>query len=275
MNIAPSPVLLRIILTYEELSLVLKLMNAATLPGLKPPQTEPLTPEQEVQGLLFAERSLRARELARRTADNHLVVHAALLSAVGACAYADQVVIVQHIRANGEVIDLYGSVQDELVVAHTLPEPGLHQLSVLEDIAALATQALAACGCESLQPASGGSLTVTDEALRQTQELAQQGALREATARLVGAADAPFAAALVEALSAPHAVSIFLFLRRQADGTIVPYELSVLHTAATAWLFTQLPQSEGVRRVAPVTTRGLLDALMAELKTTPHVTVSA
>ncbi len=275
MDTTASPVLLRIILTYEELSLVLKLMNAAALPGLRPPQAEPLTPEQEVQGLLFAERSLRARELARRTADNHLVVHAALLSTVGACAYADHVVVAQHIRASGEVIDFYGSAQEELVVAHTLPEPGLHQLAVLEDITALASQALAACDCLSLQPGNGASLTVTDEALRQTQDLAQQGALQEAAARLVGAGDAPSAVALVGALSVPHAVSIFLFLRRQADGTLARHELSVLHTAQAAWLFTQLPHREGVRRVVPVTTAALLDALMAELSAAPQVAVSA
>ncbi len=269
-----SPVLLRITLTYEELSLVLKLINGAPLAGLRPAQAEPLTPEQEVQGLLFAERSLRARELARRTSDDHLVLHAALLSTVAACAYAEHVVVVQHIRTSGEVVELYGSLKEDVVVGHTLPEPGLHQLTVFQDIAALATQALAVCECQSLRPANGDPLMVTAEALRQALELAQQGSLQDTVARLVGMPDEPSASALVEGLNQPHAVSVFLLLRRRTDGTIGRHELTVLHSSEAAWLLSAVPAHDDVRRITPVSTPELFDVLVTELSASLTLTVT-
>jgi hypothetical protein len=264
MEVTNNHAVLSMLLTYEELSLTLRLVNAATLPGLRAPQSVPLTDEQFAQGLVYAERSLRARELARITPDGNFVVHAALLSAVGVCAYADQALIVQHMQPDGTVVELYGSRKDDAVVAYTLPEPGLYQLSVLENSAILANQVLQACDCMNLKTANSSSITVADDILKQARELAEQGLVSEAAALLRGGNDQTSVETVVDALAAPHSVSIWIVLERQADDTVARHELTVLRTADSAWLMTQ--EDAGLRTLRQTTSEELHNVLMARME---------
>lgn len=255
-----TPALLQLLLTYEELALVLKLVNASTLPGLRSSQVEPRTPEQEMQSLMYAERSLRARELARITPDGQFVVHNALLSAVGVCAYAQEALMLLHIRPDRTLIEFCGSQKDGTVVTYTQPEPGLYQLSVLQDPADLVAQALASCDCQSLPVAQGKTLTVADITLKQAREFAEHGLVREAAALLAADNDATSAATVAELLAAQHALSILMFLRRQPDDTVLTQELTVLHTPQVAWLMTQLPD-QATRHLRPISSPELSDVL--------------
>lgn len=270
MEVTNAQAVLSMLLTYEELSLVLRLIKASTLPGLRAPESVPLTDEQFAQGLVYAERSLRARELARITPDGNFVVHTALLSAVGVCAYADQALIVQHMQPNGTVVELYGSRKDDAVVAYTMAEPGLYQLSVLENSTSLANQVLHACDCMNLTPANISPITVADDVLKQVRELAERGLVAEASALLKGDNDQTSVEAIVNALAASHSVSIWIVLERQADDTVATSELTVLRTADSAWLMTQEGDVAGLRTLRPTSSDELYNVLMAWME---HETV--
>ncbi len=264
MQATPKPALLQLLLTYEELALVLKLVNAATLPGLRQPTTEPRTAEQEMQALAYAERSLRARELARLTPEGQFVVNTALLSAVSVCAYADRALLVQHIKPDHTLVEFYGAHKDGAVVTQSQPEPGLYQLAVYQDPAELITQALASSDCLSLGPAPGEALTIGDDALRQARQCAEQGMVAEAAALLAVDNDAASAAAVAAALAGPHALSILSVYERQTDHTARVRELTVLHTPEAAWLMTTLPEQQA-RRLWPITSAELGDVLMEHM----------
>ncbi len=274
MESTPNPALLQLLLTYEELAFVLKLVKAATLPGLRPPQGEPCTAEQETQSLGYAERSLRARELARLTPEGQFVVHKALLSAVSVCAYADQALLVQHIKPDHTLVEFYGAHKDGAVVTQSQPEPGLYQLAVLQDAADLIAQALASSDCLSLMPASGAALTIGDDVLRQARQFAEQGMAAEAAALLAVDNDAASAAAVAAALAEPHALSILTVYDSQADSTARMRELTVLHTPQAAWLMTALPEQQA-RRLAPVTSAELGAMLQGYMQATVALVASA
>ena len=265
MSATTTPALLQLLLTYEELALVLKLVQASTLPGLRPPQSGPRTAEEEQQSLMYAERSLRARELARLTPDGQFVVHKALLSAVGVCAYADQALLVQHIKPDHTFVEFCGSQKDGAVVTHAQPEPGLYQLSVLQDPTELVAQALASCDCQNLKAAPGQTLTVADDVLRQARELAEQGLVNEATALLAANNEAASAASVAEVLAAPHALSILMFLERQPDDSMRAQEITVLHSSQAAWLMTKLPEQDA-RHLRPITSAELEGILLEHMR---------
>ena len=79
-----------LLLSREELLLLLDLLQANTIPGLEVDPFGELNDAQRQLAIVWAGRALRARELAQLNEAGELMVHDDLLTAVGTCAYADK-----------------------------------------------------------------------------------------------------------------------------------------------------------------------------------------
>ena len=257
-----TPPLLNITLSHEELGLLLRLLNLAPIPGLRP--TFAATPEQEAFGLAVAARALRARELAQLDADGQFVLHTAVAALIGVVALPERAVVVQHIRTDVTVRDMYAARRGAAVVSYTTPEVGLYQFSALPDLATLIERVLAFCDGDDLPvPPAMPAFVIDDAALRAVRSSADAGDADAAEHGLLQAHAPPAsAAALAAALTTPHRLSIIFEITPQGDAAPVVNEITLLGGAAGAWLM--LPgATEGSRQLQPITTDAL-HTLLAE-----------
>ena len=88
---------LAVTISREELLAILNVLRSPTIPGLDSEPSGELTPEQEAFAIVVARRALLARGLAQLRADGEFLVQRGLLAAVGACAYAQDSILVLHL----------------------------------------------------------------------------------------------------------------------------------------------------------------------------------
>ena len=118
---------MNVLLSRDELLLMLQLLRAPTLAGLDANPAGDWNAEQQRVALTVAERALRARDLAHLRPGGELAVHTALLAAVGVCAYPQATLFVYHWPANAEAATRYFAHQRQgELVAHTRPADVLH-----------------------------------------------------------------------------------------------------------------------------------------------------
>ncbi len=121
-----------ILLAQDELRVVLQTLNAQTIPGLPAPTD--MTPEQLTVANQVAQRTLRARRLAQLRDDGVLSVHMILLTAVGVAAYPEKTISAFcWDKPGGTLKRLYAHQRGRDFALHTLPEAGIHRLSLLND----------------------------------------------------------------------------------------------------------------------------------------------
>lgn len=255
--------LLSIRLSFDELQLVMGLVKAPAIHGVRPPGRQPVTAEQAAYGLLCAERSLRARELATLSPEGTLVAHVALLSAVGVCGYPERALLLQHVTPLNELVEYAGAQRGEASVGLRAVEPGVYQLAVQSEPDDLIEHALDVAGCGQLVAAPGGALLIEDATLARIRALAEEGAVDAAREQLcaMGAA-AGMANALAAVLSEPHALSVFTRLRRAPDSSFDQESITVLHADGAAWSMTAVAEQSDYSLLAPIDTAALREQLL-------------
>src|SRR5688500_1305998 len=118
---------LTITLSQEELLAVLDVLQARTIPGLNAPQFARLNDREKQLVPTTARRALQARGLATVREDGVLLVHRALLTAVGVCAYSQSAAAIYHWNPSSENPAFFsGHIRGDDIVAHTRPDPFLH-----------------------------------------------------------------------------------------------------------------------------------------------------
>jgi hypothetical protein len=205
------------------------------------------TANEQAVRLLYAESSLRARNLASVRPDGELIVETALLDLVLSCAFADQSIWLFQIQPDGMAEEVFAYVQGDLFILHHQPEPLLHRFVAAPDQAALVHQVLSRAACDALSPPAAAPFSVSQAALRQAQEAADADDLGSALRALP-----PDGEAFAAALATPHVVSIFTHLRPGTDGAMTRTQATVLHAASGAWLITE--PGDGAMTVEPATT---------------------
>ena len=119
-QIAEPPV--AILLSREELLAVLDALEANTIPGLDEDPLGDMTPEGRQLAVTVARRALQARELGRVEDDGTFLLHRALLTAVGVCAYSQSAILAFHWPAGSdEATRFFGHIRDGDAVMHTRP----------------------------------------------------------------------------------------------------------------------------------------------------------
>lgn len=259
-------------LSRDELLLTLRLLEAETIPGLDDDPFGPMSEEQRTLAHVVAGRSLRARGLAQLNAEGDLTLHAGVLTAVGACAYAHKSLFLVHWPAPEETPRRYfGHVREEETVAHTRPADVLHQFLLLPSRDRLVAQALDFCGCGEMGGNGRFEFTISGRAFAGAREEAESGSGEEAAEVLTEAGVAAEAAeALVATLRQGLRVTIFQTLRLQEDRT-QKRDFTVLQNADYGWLLIPTEngndeEGERERTLRVKTTTGEeISALLAEI----------
>lgn len=233
-----------IVLSREELLLVLDLMEADYLPGLDADPLGELNPDGRELALTVAARGLRARGLAQVNDDGELNLHATLLAAVGACAYASNTIFVYHWPAAGEVPTRYfGHVRDGDIAAHTRPEDVLHLFTVLPSKEQLIEQVLTACAYEEASSSDPFEFPVNGDEFVQVRELALGGKAQNATELLVSAGTASEAAsAFVSTLTNAPRISVLQTLTQEEGESVLKRDFTVIQNSEYTWFIA--PTSE-------------------------------
>ena len=153
----PQPV--SITLSVEELLVVLNTLEARAIPGLDADAWRGLNAEQQNLALSVASRALEARGLAEVDQYGALLLHRALLSGVGACAYPQRTAVIEHWPPGAADPQRFSAhVRDGDAVVHTV-DGGLHTFALLAGDAELVDHLGAACLWSN--NAAGQSLEIT------------------------------------------------------------------------------------------------------------------
>lgn len=255
-NIASSPIV-NVLLTREEVRLLVGLLQAPSLPGLDVEPSSLLSPEQEAVGLIYAEKSLRARELARLQPDGRLGVNTTLLAIIETCVRPEQAVLVQHITEERRLEPLYGHSKQGLVVAYTLPEPDLFRFSILPDMATFLDRVMTTAHLQDFSlPNQQGVMEIVANhtTLSTARQAAEQNGSDAATVVLEKAGVAQVVAqALAQTLAAPHRLTILTIFTTNPSEEVIKEQLTVIATSAQAWLMRQQITEPTNYRIKPVT----------------------
>ena len=248
-----------IFLSREELLFVLNVLETGFIPGLDADPLGDLTLAEQSLALTFAERALRARGLAQLQADGVVRVHQTLLQAVGACAYSQNAIFVYHWPTGGEApIRFFGHIRDNEIVAHTRPEDVVHQLSILYSKVGLVERILQVCGCHDVSDSHSFDFTLPDAVFVQARELAESGAVDQATALMTQAQVDPAAAgAFAATLADSPTVSIFQMVKQGAGESVKKQDSTVVKGSRYTWLLQ--PNDDAAQSMLTVRTTSVSD----------------
>jgi hypothetical protein len=125
-----------VMLTQHEVLVLTSLLGCGPLLGMEPSEPTDAPKEQIKTGLIGAERSLCARDLARIDADGSLKVRADVLNAVAVCAVAPIVWVLTRVgniaEGVGDIERMAVYVTDDRAVAHTLQQAGVYRFVSLD-----------------------------------------------------------------------------------------------------------------------------------------------
>lgn len=234
---------LNILLSRDELLLVLGELDSDFLPGLDADPLGELTAEQQSLALTVAGRGLMARDLAGLTEAGDLVLHTALLTAVGVCAYSQNALYAYHWPAGSDAPTRYfGHLRGDVAVAHTRPQEVLHLFSLLPSKAALIDEVVALSRSSTSPKKSkvSDALAVSGADFGRARELAAVGDADAAALALGGAEAGPAAIALADTLAGAPDVTILQTLKQLESGDVQKRDFTLIasQNGHDAWLIT-------------------------------------
>jgi hypothetical protein len=253
---------MNVLLSRDELLLMLQLLRAPTLAGLDANPAGDWNAEQQRVALTVAERALRARDLAHLRPGGELAVHTALLAAVGVCAYPQATLFVYHWPANAEAATRYFAHQRQgELVAHTRPADVLHLFTRLPSPAALVTQLFTACGWEEVPTGASQQFTLPAPLFADVRRLAMSGEVAGALdllrpQRIAIESARPFVMTLAEA---PR-LSV-VQMRKQGNGGVQALDLTLVQNSQRSWLVTNGVNNDPDTLAVKTTTRAEVTAL--------------
>jgi hypothetical protein len=224
-------------LSRAELLTVLGVMEAQFIPGLAPAQATSMTLEEAALAEQEAALVLQERELAQTDEDGNLLVHRAVLTLVGTCAYSQSALIAYHWQTDQEApVQFFGHVRGEDVVAHTVPAESMHRFGQLASKEALVGQALATCHVDGPVDAPPMQLLIPRDVFDRARDLANQGNAAGAMEALSAAGvDEDAAASLSAALAAAPSVSAMQTIKQQ-DSSVRTREFTLVQDTHSLWL---------------------------------------
>jgi len=235
---------INVLLSREELLLVLDLLRADEISGLDADPLGALDDEQRQLAVIWASRALRARQLAQLNEAGELMVHDALLTAVGTCAYAEKAISAFHWRAGEETPSRYfGHIRGEDVVAHTRPEDVLHLFTLLPSPEELLSQLLDFCAYEDT-PSAAFEMRVTNEIFVQARGLAGEGKADQARQLLIdNGAGRETAVAFIATLTQSPRVSILQTLERDGDNAVQKSDFTIIQNGTYSWFIMPVQEA--------------------------------
>ncbi len=259
---------INIMLSREELLVVLNLLQANSIPGLDTDPAGELNEEQRALALHWGMRSLRARELARLNDNRTLVVHDALLTAVGVCAYSNNALFIYHWSGDDAPPTRYFShIRGDDIAVHTRPEDVLHLFTLLPSKEYLFTQVMEICEYEDMAASQLDEMKTTETNFVRVRELVNKGDAPVAVGLLINSgAQAESAQLFVDTLANSPRVSIFQTFKQESDETVKKGDFTVVQDNQQAWFISPAQTENGSPSLfIKPTTRDEIEALLADL----------
>lgn len=261
---------LNILLSRDELLLVLGELDSDFLPGLDADPLGELAAEQQSLALTVAGRGLMARELAGLTDEGDLVLHTALLTAVGVCAYSQNAVFAYRWAAGSdEPARYFGHIRGDVAVAHTRPQDVLHLFSLLPSKASLVDEVVAFARSSTSPEKSNfsGELTIAGADFGRARELAAAGDADAAALALGGPEAEPAAIALADMLAAAPDVTIMQTLKQLESGDVQKRDFTLIvgQNGKGNWLVTAGAESDAPLAARPATADDLRELLIESI----------
>jgi hypothetical protein len=231
----------RVLLSRNELEVILRVLEVGDLPGLESDPLGELTAEQRAYGLIVAERSLRARELARTNEAGKLLIHREVLELVGACGLSEGTLVVTTARpADATGAQWYGHRLGETCVVHSLPDLALHQFTQVADRTALVQLIGASAGWPDCPAAPISPVTLAGDVIASARTMAPQDQAAAATALKAAGAESVTADALAATFASPYGVTVVQAIHRRDANTVAAASVSILYNDAQLWLMTEI-----------------------------------
>lgn len=229
-----EPVVLRF--SQDELALLLEALGITHLGGSPVAAMQPMAPDLAALVRPVVQRGLLARGLLLPMADGSLAIDGALQRLLRLCAYPDAALLISSRSGDSELRQQEAYYRlGELVVRHTMPLDGVHDLTLLAERPDMAPGIVAWLGertAAAVEPALRLALPI--EALEKAQAEANSGAIEAARAQLEEVGAAPEAVGwLASALAMPTARLQAVVLAPNQEGTAP--QLTLLCDAQRCW----------------------------------------
>ena len=235
-----------LLLSREELLLLLDLLQANTIPGLEVDPFGELNDAQRQLAIVWAGRALRARELAQLNEAGELMVHDDLLTAVGTCAYADKAIFAFHWHAGAKIAAPYfGHMRGDDVVVHIRPEDVLHQFTILPSKEELLTQLLDFCNYENTLDISEQSfeMRVTNKSFVQAREAVDNDDEERAVRLLVkNGAERETAVSFISTLTNTPSISILQTLKKDESDAMRKNDFTIIQNDEYTWFIVPVKE---------------------------------
>ena len=259
---------LSIMLSQEELAVVVHYLEADTLLGLEPELFAGLSANQVTLVLGVAERALVARGFLKPGADNRFQVEPAVFAVVGACVFPETSLIVTQIRPGTLAETCFFHISRRMIVMHTIPMTAIHQFIAVEEKEAIARAVLSILDLDvSFEQPLGEPAQVGQAILVHARDVAQaegpgaafhvlsQTNMNEEVARELAAT-----------LAQPVANTTLAYIEHKEEGELSD-GFTVLQGQGALWLLTPVEDSatESIL-VLPVSAEEAIQRVKALLK---------
>lgn len=232
-------------LSFDEIVYLCTLLNRPPFLGLGVDLYESITPEQRAYGLICAERSLRARGVARLDETGSIQVQNDLLNAIGTAAYAQQTYILQQVSTDAVLNRISTYVLEDQITLLFSPASMIIGIVVLPSREQMIAEMVAFCLPAGPTIASEGQhqFVVSGELL---ESIRQAAATDSATiAAQLGAEKVPPASAksFATTVSTPHSVAMVHVVTPQTEDRTAVQQFSVIQNEDSAWLAVETPDT--------------------------------
>ncbi|MCP4421408.1 MAG: hypothetical protein GY805_32760 [Chloroflexi bacterium] len=258
---------INILLSREELLLLLNMLQADSIPGLDVDPAGVLNDEQRALAYLWGGRSLRARELAQVGDNDSLKVHNALLTAVAACAYSNNALFIYHWSKDDVTPTRYfGHIRGDDIATHRRPEDVLHLFTLLPSKKHLFDQVMDVCEYEDLTAAPLDEIRTTEDDFVRVRKFVSQRDAQVASGLLINrGASAETAEAFVNTLGNSPRISVFQTFKQEGETAVKKGDFTVLQDNQHAWFIAPTPEEDNGGLFIKPTTRNEIEGALADL----------
>lgn len=225
-----------VVLSREELLYLLYLLKTNYVLGLDPDPIGELDKEQIKLGLIFSERSLRARGLAAIDDKGDLQVDSSLLAMVETCAFWDLSVALHCFQPEGLRRKLFFHRRMGLTVKHSLPGPQLHRFSFLVDDKQLVNEILKSCDIFSPHDKNFPEIRMESSLLGKVKEMAIKDRTKAAELLIDTGSPAIAAHEISSILSDVYSMSVLHWVYQDKGSEPVKKEMTILSGKTSTWV---------------------------------------
>lgn len=237
-------------LSREELLYMLYLIKTDYILGLEPDPMGKMSTEQIELGLVFAERSLRARELAAIDNKGDLQVDSSLLAMIEACAYSDFVVALHYFQPEGLRQKIFWHRRQGLIVKHTIPSAELHHFSFTKEGDLLINEILSYCNISQPKVVNLPKFQVKSDLLGAVKESANVDMKKAIELLTEVNVPADSAYEICTILSGKYSIAALHLAHQSKNNELAKNELTVLSGETSTWMMKDI--GEGNALLFPV-----------------------